>query len=186
MDAPAFAARARELRARFDSEPEERGRVVNSLEVACEQVQTPLERLEHAVQPFSSFVVMPVFALANAGVSIGGNLGGALASPVALGVLLGLVFGKQLGVTLAAWLAVKSGVATLPAGVTWRQIYGASCLAGIGFTMSLFISGLAFGGGHGEISAVHSPHLDEAKLGILCASLIAGALGYALLAQRKR
>ena len=185
LDAPAFSRSARDLLARFDTSPSERAHVVASLEAACEQVQTPLERLEHSVQPFSAYVVMPVFALANAGVSIGDHLGNALASPVALGVLAGLVFGKQLGVTFASWLAVKVGIASLPEGVTWRMIHGASCLAGIGFTMSLFISGLAFGAGHGEASAGHSAHLDAAKLGILCASLVAGTLGYALLARRE-
>jgi Na+:H+ antiporter, NhaA family len=115
---------------------------------------------------------MPLFALANAGVSLSGDLSGAVASSVALGVLAGLVFGKQVGITLFAWLAVRSGLAAVPAGVTWRHLYGASWLAGIGFTMSLFIASLAFG---------DSPLLSTAKVGILVASLIAGVGGWTIL-----
>jgi NhaA family Na+:H+ antiporter len=115
---------------------------------------------------------MPIFALANAGVPLGGGIVGALASPVALGIVLGLVVGKQLGITLLAWLAVRSGVSELPEGIGWRHVYGAGWLAGIGFTMSLFITDLAFP----EDSLV-----EAAKLGILCASLIAGVVGWAIL-----
>jgi NhaA family Na+:H+ antiporter len=133
--------------------------------------------------PYTSFVVMPVFALANAGVALSGAAWGALASPVTLGVALGLLLGKPLGVAGAAWLAVRTGVASLPAGVSWRQLRGAACLAGIGFTMSLFIAGLAFGGGaHGEAGAP-SAHLDAAKLGILGGSLLSGVLGWILLGR---
>jgi NhaA family Na+:H+ antiporter len=89
--------------------------------------------------------------------------------PITLGIVVGLVFGKQIGVTLAAWLAVKSGLADLPNGVTWGQIYGAACLAGVGFTMSLFIGELAFS---------DPTHIGEAKIGILIASLIAGLWGF--------
>jgi Na+:H+ antiporter, NhaA family len=97
---------------------------------------------------------------------------GALASPVTLGVVLGLVVGKQLGITLFAWLAVRSGVSELPEGIGWRHVYGVGWLAGIGFTMSLFISDLAFS----EDSLV-----ETAKLGILGASLIAGVVGWTIL-----
>ena len=95
-----------------------------------------------------------------------------LAEPVALGVLLGLLLGKPLGVTQASWLAVRAGVADRPAGVTWRQLHGAGWLAGVGFTMSLFNAALAFG---------DRPELDQAKLGILCASALAGVVGWLLL-----
>jgi NhaA family Na+:H+ antiporter len=126
---------------------------------------------------------MPIFALANAGVAISGGMSAALGSPVTLGVALGLLIGKPLGVAGAAWLAVRTGVATLPAGVSCRQLRGAACLAGIGFTMSLFIAGLAFGGGpHGEIAAP-SAHLAPAKLGILGGSLLSGACGWVLLSR---
>jgi NhaA family Na+:H+ antiporter len=110
--------------------------------------------------------------LVNAGVPLGEGLADALTSPVALGIVAGLVLGKQLGVTLLAWLAVRTGVSDLPEGITWRHVYGAGWLAGIGFTMSLFISDLAFASGS---------LLDTAKLGILAASLIAGLVGWMIL-----
>ena len=115
---------------------------------------------------------MPIFALANAGVPLGGGIAEALTSPVALGIVVELVLGKQLGITLFAWLAVKSGVGELPEGIGWRHVYGAGWLAGIGFTMSLFISDLGFTDG--------SP-VEAAKLGILAASMIAGAVGWTIL-----
>ncbi len=95
-----------------------------------------------------------------------------LTSPVALGIVAGLVVGKQIGITLFAWLAVKSGVSELPTGISWRQVYGAGWLAGIGFTMSLFISDLAF---------PDSPLVNVAKIGILAASVIAGVVGWLIL-----
>ena len=115
---------------------------------------------------------MPLFALANAGVVLGEGLGATLLSPVSLGIVAGLLLGKQLGITLFAWLTVKSGISEMPAGVTWLHIYGAGWLGGIGFTMSLFISDLAFAEG---------PLLDVAKLGILTASLIAGIAGWSII-----
>jgi NhaA family Na+:H+ antiporter len=145
---------------------------VAGLEMACEHVQTPLQRLEHLLHPWSSFLIVPVFALANAGVSVGGGLGDLILSPVSLGIVLGLVVGKQVGVTGFTYLAVRSGLGELPPGVTWKQLYAASWLAGIGFTMSLFVGGLAFG---------ESVALDQAKVGVLLASLVAGTVGYTLL-----
>ncbi len=103
---------------------------------------------------------------------LGGSIVEALTNPVALGIVAGLVVGKQLGITLFAWLAVRSGVSELPAGIGWRHVYGAGWLAGIGFTMSLFISDLAFSDGS---------LVDTAKLGILAASLIAGLVGWLIL-----
>jgi NhaA family Na+:H+ antiporter len=179
IDEASFAARARELLARFERPREARGDVVRELARALDARESPLARIEHALTPYTSLVVMPLFALANAGVSLAGSsAAGALASPVALGVALGLLAGKPLGIGAAAWLALRAGVASLPTGVSWRQLGGAACLAGIGFTMSLFIAGLAFGGA--------STHLDAAKLGILCGSLLSGALGWALLARAAR
>ena len=145
---------------------------LRALEEACEQVETPLQRLEHALHPWVAFLIMPVFALANAGVTLGDGLGAAVIHPVALGVTAGLVLGKQAGVLLATWLAVRSGLASLPSGVTWRHIYGAGWLAGIGFTMSLFVSDLAF-----DDEAL----LQTAKVGILAASVLSGAGGWLLL-----
>ena len=141
---------------------------VHSLEVACEHVETPLQRLEHGLHGLVAFFIMPVFALANAGVAFGADAGALLFDPVALGVALGLVVGKPVGVMLLAFVSVRLGVAALPTGVTWRHVLGVSFLTGIGFTMSIFIANLAFGAG---------PLLDSAKMGILAASVISGALG---------
>ena len=129
----------------------------------------PLQRLEWAMHPFATFVVLPAFALANAGIPI---TGAGLGSAVALGIFLGLVVGKLAGVSLATWLAVRAGVADLPAGVGWRHVVGAGALAGIGFTMSLFVSNLAFA------AAVESA---QAKSAVFVASITAGLLGYGLL-----
>lgn len=147
---------------------------VHALEDACEKVQPPLHRLEHALHGWVTFLIMPLFALANAGVSFSGDLGRVVAQPVTLGVALGLVLGKPIGVTLASWLAVRLGLASLPEHVSWRHIHGASWLAGIGFTMSLFMTGLAF---------TDEAHLTAAKLGILIASLCAGIVGSAILVR---
>ncbi len=127
--------------------------------------------LEHALHRIVSFLILPLFALFNAGVALNPEKLGLLGDPVTLGVILGLVLGKQIGVTLFTWLAVKSGRGSRPAGVTWPMIYGVSCLAGVGFTMSLFISELAF----------NATLVDEAKIGILAGSLIAGLWGYLVL-----
>ena len=128
-----------------------------------------LERYLHIGQ---AFIVLPLFAFFNAGVKIGGDFFDILSSPVSLGVILGLVVGKQIGVLFFSWLTVKSGKAELPAGVSWAQMWGVSCLAGIGFTMSIFVDELAF----------NDPAIiDEAKVGVLMASLIAGVLGYIVL-----
>lgn len=145
---------------------------VQTLEELAEHAETPLQRLEHELHPWVAYAIMPVFALANAGVVLGGDFLSAITNPISLGVIFGLILGKQIGITLFSWLIIKSRLADLPEGVNWRHIYGVSWLAGIGFTMSLFIAGLAFG----ESSA-----LETAKSGILFASLIAGIAGYFLL-----
>ncbi len=144
---------------------------VIALEDACEKVESPLHRLEHALHGWVSYLIMPLFALANAGVVLGAGLSG-LAAPVGLGAFLGLVLGKQIGVASFSWLAVRSGLARLPGGVTWRHVYGGAWLAGIGFTMSLFIANLAFGPG---------ALLDGSKLAILCASVSAALGGWLVL-----
>jgi NhaA family Na+:H+ antiporter len=151
---------------------EERQAALHALNHAAYKLEPPLHELEHALHPWVVFAIMPLFALANAGVPLGGGVVEALTSPVALGIVLGLVVGKQLGITLFAWLAVRSGLSELPRGIGWRHVYGAGWLAGIGFTMSLFITDLAFS----EDSLV-----EVAKLGILGASLIAGVVGWAIL-----
>jgi NhaA family Na+:H+ antiporter len=144
---------------------------VEALEHVSEGVQSPLLTMEHKLHTAVAFFVMPLFALANAGVAVGGLLD-ALSLSVTLGVVLGLVLGKPLGITLFTWLAVRLGLATLPAQTSWRALHGVSWLGGIGFTMSLFIAGLAFS---------DASLLDSAKLGILAASLVAGVVGWTML-----
>jgi len=142
--------------------------VVEAVKDACLEIQPLSNRLERTLHPWVTFFIMPVFALANAGVAIPSEFGAVLLQPVTVGVILGLVLGKPLGIFAASWLAVKLGVASLPENVTWRHINGAGWLAGIGFTMSLFIAGLAF---------TSEALLDMSKLGILIASLCAGIAG---------
>lgn len=125
-----------------------------------------LERYLHLPQ---AFIVLPLFALFNAGVPLGEGIVETISNSISLGIIFGLVVGKQLGILLFSWLAVRFSGAGMPEGVTWSQIWGASCLAGVGFTMSLFVSELAF----------NDPELvTEAKVGILIASLVAGVCGY--------
>jgi len=151
---------------------ERRQSAVHGLEVACEQVQPPLLRLEHDLVSLVAFFVMPVFALANAGIGFGGDTFAAVDWGIVLGVSVGLVVGKILGVTGLVFAAVKAGLGSLPRGVSWKQIVGAASLAGIGFTMSLFIAGLAFTQPASEASA---------KIGILGGSFVASVIGLALL-----
>jgi NhaA family Na+:H+ antiporter len=146
------------------------------LETLTEQAQAPLVRLEHGLHGVVTFGIMPLFALANAGVPLRGS-GALLTSSVALGVLGGLLLGKPLGILLAAWGAVRSGMATLPAGVSWRMLHGVAWLGGIGFTMSLFIAGLAFD--------AQPALLTAAKLGTLIASVLAGLVGWTLLRRQR-
>lgn len=133
--------------------------------------ETPLQKVEYALHPWVAFVVMPLFALANAGIIIGAAFFTSLLNPVSMGVAIGLLAGKFAGVLLATWLMVKFG-AQLPAKASWKQITGVALLAGVGFTMSLFISGLAF---------THPEMVDQAKYGILLASLLSGILGVIVL-----
>jgi NhaA family Na+:H+ antiporter len=147
--------------------------VVLGLAGLIEDVAAPLQRLERALHPWVAFLVMPVFALGNAGVVLDAGLVTSAAHPVTLGILLGLVLGKLIGILGFTGLAAAVGIAELPPGVTWRHLTGAGLVAGIGFTMSLFIASLAFG---------DSPLLDNAKVGILAASLVAGVAGALVLA----
>lgn len=191
IDAPTFHERARALITAFAGEPappsepaarvaararrslidREQSEAAAALGTALEHVQTPLQRLEHDLHPWVSYFVIPLFALANAGVSFGHESSGLL-HPVSLGILGGLVVGKPVGITLFAWLSVRLGLAAKPAGVSWKQIHGVGWLGGIGFTMSLFIANLGFGPG---------ALLDTAKLGVLAASTIAAAVGITVL-----
>jgi NhaA family Na+:H+ antiporter len=139
---------------------------------------SPLARTEHLLHPWTSYVIVPLFALANAGVSItSATLREALTSGVTLGVVVGLVVGKTVGVTAFTWAATRTGITRLPDGVRWSHLVGVAALAGIGFTVSLFITSLAF-----QTPAVQ----NAAKVGILAASLLAGLLGALLLARFQR
>ncbi len=131
-----------------------------------------LYRLEHALHPWVTFLIVPLFALANAGVNPGGGVAQHFANPITMGAAIGLLLGKPIGIGLATWLAVKSGLAALPAQVTFRHIHGAAWLGGIGFTMSLFIAALAF---------PDQDLLTSAKIGIFGGSLLAGLTGYVIL-----
>jgi NhaA family Na+:H+ antiporter len=135
----------------------------------------PLTRLEHALHPWVAFGILPVFAFFNAGVRLAGLSVADLLQPIPLGIMLGLLVGKQVGVFSFAWLAVKLGLARLPAGVDFRQVYGAAVLCGIGFTMSLFIGMLAFeDSGAGEVIVTD-------QLGVLSGSLLSALIGYVVL-----
>jgi NhaA family Na+:H+ antiporter len=148
-------------------------KVIENIYRLTKAAGTPLQRLESQLHPWVSFIVMPLFALANAGVVLHGDrIGEMFSSTITLGVLAGLSVGKFVGVVGFCWAATKFGIATLPAGINWRQIAGVGCLAGVGFTMSLFITTLAF-----EDAAF----VDNAKLGIFAASIISGVAGYIVL-----
>ncbi len=132
----------------------------------------PYHRLEEALKPWVSFLVLPAFAFANSGLSLGDVTAVMIFDPVTLGIVAGLFLGKQFGIFAGAASLIALGVARLPAGVTWRQLYGVGVCGGIGFTMSLFIGTLAFEGEH---------HLPLVRLGVLVGSLLSAVLGYALL-----
>ncbi|MEN8206674.1 MAG: Na+/H+ antiporter NhaA [Pseudomonadota bacterium] len=175
-----FSAHVKETIARFDAShvpgqsimtnDELRG-IVHSLESGALQVQAPLQRLEHAWHLPVAYLVIPVFALFNAGIPLEfSSLGDTLTEPVTLGVSMGLILGKVLGISGFSWIAIKTGISQLPAGTRFNQIIGVSLLGGIGFTMSIFIAELGF---------AHQPEmLLMAKTGILFASLFAGVAGF--------
>jgi Na+:H+ antiporter, NhaA family len=175
-----FLMHSRRLLDRFEASARnssEAHTAIHRLELQCELVESPLHRIEHCLQPWVSFLVMPIFAFANAGVRLLGNGFAAATHPVSLGVALGLLIGKPLGISFFAWISAKTGLGTLPAELSWGSIFGAGCLSGIGFTMSLFIAGLAFGDG---------PLMDMAKIGTLVASVASGIAGSVLLLRAAR
>jgi Na+:H+ antiporter, NhaA family len=143
--------------------------VAENLESAARAVQSPQQHMEHTLSPWVTFLVIPLFALSNAAIDFHAiELGQTLSHPVTMGVMLGLVLGKFIGISCFSWLAIRLRIARLPAGVGWCHLFGAAWLAGIGFTMSLFIGQLAF----------KDPVLvEQAKLGILFASLVAAVIG---------
>ena len=134
--------------------------------------------MEHSLHPFTTFVVLPLFALANASLRLVGlDVAALLVEPVTLGIFFGLMIGKPLGIATFSWLSVRLGLADLPRGVAWKHILGAGMLGGIGFTMSLFVANLAF---------TDPILLDEAKLAVLGTSFVAGAVGYVFLRVTSR
>ncbi len=147
--------------------------VVEEIDSLNDAAQTPLQKLEHFLHPITTYFILPVFALANAGVHIEGNIFDLVLHPIAIAIILGLVLGKFIGISLFSRLMVKFKLATLPEGVSWNQIYGVALLAGIGFTMSIFISELAFS---------DEAFKQIAKVGIMTASVIAAVLGMGWLA----
>ena len=179
LDVRAFTEHARSLLDRImdfefvpdDPEPTpEQQDAIHALEAASVKAETPLVRMEHALHGWVAFGIMPLFALANAGVALGG--GPALEMPIVLGVVVGLLVGKPVGVVAMAWLAIRTGLARMPRGVTWRHLVGVGFLTGIGFTMALFIGSLAF---------ADPAQLASAKVGILSASVLSGVIGAALI-----
>ncbi len=142
--------------------------VISNIEAINDEAQTPLQKLEHALHPITAFFILPVFALSNAGVHIEGSIIEMLLHPISLGIIAGLVLGKFLGISLLSHITVWLKIASLPEGVSWKQIYGVAFLAGIGFTMSMFISDLAF---------VDEEFKQIAKVGIMAASLISATIG---------
>ncbi len=148
---------------------------ISNLRRAAQDMEPAGLLFEERLHPFVAFFILPLFAFFNAGVRIEGSFTETIMQPVSFGVIVGLVLGKQVGITLFSWLAVKSGRAALPEGVDWGDLYGAACLGGVGFTMSLFIAELAF-----ETPALGA----EAKIGILSASLIAATWGVIVLATQ--
>ncbi|WCM26702.1 Na+/H+ antiporter NhaA [Sphingomonas sp. QA11] len=134
---------------------------------------SPLHILEHALNPWVAYGVVPLFGFANAGVSLAGLGPSILVEPLVLGIALALFFGKQLGIFGSIWLAVRFGIAQVPRGASWAQVYGVALLAGIGFTMSLFIGGLAFPG--------NAAIMDEVKIGVLTGSILSAVVGFVVL-----
>ncbi len=147
--------------------------ILGEVEEISQSTEAPLERLERMIHPWSSYVILPLFALANAGIEFSeGTFGEAMSSSVTIGVFAGLVLGKLVGITLFPWVASRLGLVDLPKGITWVHVAGVALVGGIGFTVAIFVTGLAF-----DDHAL----VDNAKMGILAASLVAGLLGYCLL-----
>ena len=134
--------------------------------------KSPLHALENALSPYVFFLIVPIFAFANAGVVLTGVTFGDVFSPLPLGIALGLILGKQIGVFGMTWILVKTGIARKPFGATWVHIYGVAALAGIGFTMSLFIGGLSF---------EDAFHMNEVRIGVLSGSVISAIIGFTVL-----
>jgi len=172
-----LAAHAAALQRRPSDDPLDRAELL-AIEDRIEHLEAPVERFIHLLHPFVAFVVMPAFALANAGVSLDGAGLSSLVSPIALGTSTGLFFGKQAGIFVFTLLAVRLGLAPMPGRASIVKLFGVSMVAGIGFTVALFLAALAFPGA--------PQHLDQAKLGILAGSLASGLGGFAILRFTRR
>lgn len=151
---------------------EHQSKIINDIEKLSYEANTPLQRLEHSLHPVTSYIILPLFALANAGVHIEGNFFRLLWHPVAIGIILGLILGKFIGISFFTHLMVWLKIGKLPDTVRWKHIYGAGFLAGIGFTMSLFISDLAY---------VNDTYVEIAKIGIFIASFLSALAGIFIL-----
>ena len=164
----------RDFKLAMDTGQEEKAEsIVAEVEKLSQGTEGPMERLERVIHPWTSFVVLPIFALANAGIVISwDSLTEAAASPITLGILVALPVGNTLGILGMTWLTVRLGLGRLPSYVNWLQVLGVGMLGGIGFTVSIFVSGIAF-----ENQALS----DQAKIGVFGASLLAGAVGYLFL-----
>ena len=175
-----FSELVRKLMDKFDSHHkpgmsimrnDEQRSILQTLENGVHLVETPLQRLEHSMHMPVAFLIIPIFALANAGIPINlSGIGETMSHPITLGVIVGLMLGKIVGIAGFSWLALRMGFGSLPAGTNFKQIIGVGMLGGIGFTMSIFIAELAFKG--------FPEQLLMAKMGILIASLLAGVIGY--------
>lgn len=179
-DFPAIVDNAQDLvmvASRPDLKESDKHAAIGALEGEMRKVETPLEAVEHTLHPYISYGVLPLFALANAGVVLLGASLGMLGDTVTLGILLGLFVGKPIGIFGMTHLAVRMGIAQLPKGVSFNHVLGASMLAGIGFTMALFIGGLAFD----PSSVAHT----EAKIGVFAGSILSGVAGLAYLFLQK-
>jgi len=150
----------------------EEQQVVTAIKEPCERYEPPVQSLEHELHPWVIFLIMPVFALSNTGVLLGNSILPVITNPEGMGIVLGLVLGKPLGIMLFSWLAHKTGVASLPENIKWVYILGIGLLGSIGFTMALFVANLAF---------KETDLINNAKISILFASVIAGLAGYFVL-----
>ena len=178
IDRVSFFQRSRELvtritqRANTSEDEGEQLDAIHELEEMCEHAQSPLHRIEHGLGSVVSFLIMPIFALVNAGIVIDTSLVSSLSSSLGLGVILGLFIGKQIGISLAVIVSVKLGIASMPRGVRPIHMYGVALLCGIGFTMALFVANLAF---------IDPAHLDVAKLSIIVGSTLSAVAGAVVL-----
>jgi len=146
------------------------------IEDLSDKAHTPLQKLEHALHPVTTYFILPIFALSNAGIRIEGRIGDMIFHPVSLGIIVGLVLGKSIGISLLSRLIIRLKLATLPDGVSFRQIIGVGFMAGIGFTMSIFIAELAF---------VEEEYKQIAKVGIFVASILSAVIGMVILSRGK-